>query len=350
MKAVTYQDVGDFRVTDSPDPKIQSPTDVILKTTRCSICGSDLHIYHGKVPGMERGNVCGHEYTGIVEEVGAHVTTLKKGQRVVGAFHVACGVCGPCRRGDNHQCRRGGVLGYGSAFGNLPGTQADYARIPYAEINLRKIPDAISDEQALFCGDVLTTAYGALRNANLRPGQTVAVIGCGPVGLMVVQSALAQGAAQVFAIDLLKDRTAAAAAIGAVPIASGETDPIERVSELTGGEGADVVIEAVGGPTTVGLAFRLVRGGGHICVVGITDVKYFEFPMLVGLARDITFRVGVANIHRDIDATLKLVAAGRIDPTVIISHRLPLSDAAEGYRLFDQREASKVVLIPEGAN
>ncbi|MBE3552023.1 MAG: alcohol dehydrogenase catalytic domain-containing protein [Kyrpidia tusciae] len=344
MKAVTFQGVGEVRVETVNDPAILDPSDVILRVTTAAVCGSDLHLYHGKIPGMLPGMVMGHEYVGIVEEVGSQVRAFRQGDRVVGAFHVACGFCRQCRRGAYNQCEQGGVLGYGMAFGNLGGTQAEYARIPFADYTLRKVPEGLSDEQALFAGDILTTAYGAVRNSGLSPGETVAVIGCGPVGMMAVMSALALGASRVFAVDLVRERTELAARLGAVPIPSKEVNPASKIREWTHGEGADVVIEAVGGPATLQLAFELVRGGGRISAVGITSEDRFVFPLMQSLVKDLTFRIGVANVHRDIDAVLALIRGGRIDPTVVITHRLPLEAAAEGYRLFDQRQAGKVML------
>jgi threonine dehydrogenase-like Zn-dependent dehydrogenase len=334
-------------VEDVPLPELQDPSDAIVRVTLAAICGSDLHLLHGTVPGVLPGTVIGHEYVGVVEEVGAQVRSFKKGDRVVGAFHVACGVCPACRRRDFHQCHFGGVLGYGLGFGNLQGTQAEYARIPFADVTLRTVPERLSDEMALFSGDILTTAYGAVVNSGLRPGESVAVIGCGPVGLMAVQSALALGAGRVMAIDLMRERTALAERLGAIPVVASECNPVSRVNELTGGEGADVVIEAVGGSRTILMAFDMVRGGGRISAVGVTSEETFQMPLMTSLVKDITFRVGLANIHRDIDATLALVAGGRIDPTVVVSHRLPLSEAVEGYRLFDQRQATKVLLYPQ---
>jgi threonine dehydrogenase-like Zn-dependent dehydrogenase len=344
MKAVTFQGVQTISVERVEDPSILDPADAILRITTASICGSDLHLYHGHIPGMLPGMIIGHEYVGVVEEVGPQVRAFRPGDRVVGCFHVGCGQCMSCRRGDFHQCQYGGVLGYGMAFGNLNGTQAEYARIPYADYTLRKVPEGLTDEQALFSGDILTTAYGAVMNSGLKPGETVAVIGCGPVGIMAIQSALALGAARVIAIDLMKERTDMAAKLGAIPVWSAQVNPVSRVNELTHGEGVDVAIEAVGGSATIRLAFDLVRGGGRISAIGVTAEETFAFPLVTSLAKDITFRVGVANIHRDIDTTLALVQSGRIDPTVVVSHRLPLDQASEGYRLFASREASKVLL------
>lgn len=344
MKAVTFHGVGDVRVERVPDPALLEPTDAIVRVTTAAICGSDLHLYHGKIPGILPGMIIGHEYVGVVEEVGPMVRNFKRGDRVVGAFHVACGTCRPCRRGAHNQCRHGGVFGYGVAFGNLEGTQAEFARIPYADSTLRPVPEGLTEEQALFTGDILTTAYGAVVNSGMKPGEEVAVIGCGPVGIMAVQSALALGASRVFAIDPIEERTRLAARLGAYPIPSEKVNPVSKVNELTDGEGADVVIEAVGGTVTLKLAFELVRGGGRISAVGVTAEDTFAYPLMASLTKDVTFRIGVANVHRDMDATLALVQGGRIDPTVVVSHRLSLDQAPEGYRLFERREASKVIL------
>ncbi|MGI6126901.1 MAG: alcohol dehydrogenase family protein [Planifilum sp.] len=344
MKAVTFHGVGDVRVETMPDPEILEPTDAIIRVETAAICGSDLHLYHGTIPGLLPGSIIGHEYVGVVEETGSQVRGFRKGDRVVGAFHVACGTCPMCRRDLYHQCANGGVFGYGVAFGNLQGTQAEYARIPYADETLRRVPEGLTDEQALFSGDILTTAYGAVVNSGLKPGETVAVIGCGPVGIMAVQSALAMGASRVFAIDLLKERTALAEKLGAIPVPARDVNPVAQITRMTDGEGTDAVIEAVGGSKTIQLAFELVRGGGRISAIGVTAENTFDYPLMNSLTKDITFRIGLANIHRDIDTTLALVRSGRIDPTVVISHRLPLEQAPEGYRLFDQRKANKVIL------
>jgi threonine dehydrogenase-like Zn-dependent dehydrogenase len=345
MKAVTFEDIGKLSVSDVPEPELQDDEDVIVRITKCAICGSDLHLLHGDIP-MLPGDTCGHEYTGVIEAAGPAVRGFNVGDRVVGAFHTACGRCRACRRGEHHQCVTAGVLGYGPVFGALNGTQAELARIPHADVNLRAIPDGLNDEKALFCGDILTTAYGAVRNAHLQPGETVAVVGCGPVGIMAVQSAFAQGAGTVIAIDLVAERVALAETLGALGVNSRESNPVRRVLELTDGDGADVVIEAVGGPKTILLAFELVRPGGRISAVGVSTADTLEYPLRDSLSKDVSFRVGLANIHRDIDTTLKLVSSGRIDPSVVVSHRLGLSDAVEGYRLFDTREASKVILTP----
>jgi threonine dehydrogenase-like Zn-dependent dehydrogenase len=345
MKAVTFQDIGDVAVLETPEPELQDSSDVIVRVTRCAICGSDLHLYHGEIP-MMAGDTCGHEFTGVIEDTGSSVGDLKRGDRVVGTFHTACGACNACRRGEFHLCSSAAVYGFGPIYGALNGTQAEYARVPNAQTNLRRIPDGMADEDALFCGDILTTAYGAVRNAQVGVGSVVAVIGAGPVGMMAVQSALALGAAQVYTIDLLEERLVLAQSLGAIPINATSSDPVGRLMALTGGEGADAVIEAVGGPRTILMAFELVRPGGHIAAVGITAAQSFDYPLMQSITKDITFRIGLANIHRDIDQTLALVQNGKINPSVVISHRMALQDAAEGYRLFDTRAASKVILLP----
>jgi threonine dehydrogenase-like Zn-dependent dehydrogenase len=346
VKAVTFQDIGQMRVTDVPEPSLELPSDAIVKVTCCAICGSDLHLYHGDIP-MMPGDTCGHEFTGVIVDSGNDVTGFKRGDRVVGTFHTACGACRACRRGEFHLCDEGAVYGYGPIYGSLNGTQAEYARIPMAEVNLRIVPDGLEDEQAIFAGDILTTAYGAVKNAGVSSGDTVAVIGCGPVGIMAVQSALSCGAARVLAIDLVAERVQLAVSVGAIGVDSSQTDVVGAIMRLTDGEGADAVIEAVGGPRTLLLAFELVRPGGRIAAVGITAAQSFEYPLTQALTKDVTFRMGLANIHRDIDEVLGLIASGAINPSIVISHRLALEEAALGYELFDSRVASKVLLIPQ---
>lgn len=346
MRAITFHGPEDVRVEDVPAPDLVEPSDALVGVDLTGICGSDLHVYHGEIPGVLPGTVLGHEFVGTVLEAGSDVRRLDVGERVVGAFHVACGSCRACRRRDFHQCDRGGVYGYGVPFGDLAGAQAQAIRVPWADVNLRRLPEAIPDASALFAGDVLTTAFGAVRKAGLSPGETCAVVGCGPVGLMVVECAFLFGAAEVYAVDLLDARVALAAERGAVPVPSDRVHPVSRVQELTDGEGADVVVEAVGSTETLELAFDLVRGGGRISAVGVTAEETFDYPLMSALVRDVRFRAGLANVHRDLDAVLALLAGGRIDPSVLVSDRLPLSEGPEGYRRFSAREATKVVLEP----
>lgn len=349
VRAVTLQEPGTVRVEEVAPPRLEAATDALVRVTLTAICGSDLHVFHGDIPGVEPGSVMGHEFVGVVEETGEAVRRFREGDRVVGTFHTACGSCEPCRRGDQHQCRESGVYGYGIAFGDLRGVQAERARVPHADVNLRAVPGGLSDEAALFAGDVLSTAYGAVRKAGLSPGESCAVIGCGPVGLLAVECALLSGASRVYALDLVEERVRAAEERGAVGVHGGRVNPVSKLQELTGGTGADVVIEAVGSTETLSLAFDLVRDAGRISAVGVTVDETLDFPLMSCLVRDLTFRIGLANVHREIDTVLRLVAGDRVDPTRLVSHRLSLEEAPEGYRLFADREATKVVLEPAGA-
>lgn len=345
MKAVIYRGPRDFRVEDIAEPKIEQAKDAIVKITNVAICGSDLHIYHGDMP-QTPGMPVGHEYVGVVAEVGAGVTGFKKGDRIVGSFNIACGTCPNCRSGLWHQCRYGGVLGYGPMMGNLPGVQAEFGRIPFADINLRKIPDGVDEKKALFCGDNLSTVFGALKNVQFQAGESVAVIGCGPIGLQAVQTAVALGAGQVVALDMVADRLKQAEAFGAKTIDVGKDNVAEASKQLTQKRGFAVVVEAVGGPKTLETAFTIVGQGGRVTAVGVSNAPTFPFPLLKALTFDLTFRTGLANIHRDIDQTLALVSAGRIDPSKVLSHEIPLKDAVKAYEMFDRREATKIFLVP----
>lgn len=346
MRAVTFHGAGDVRVERVDDPEIREPGDVLLRVRRTAVCGSDLHVYEGRIPGVLPGSVVGHEYVGEVVEVGTGVSRFAPGDRVVGAFHVACGECPACRGGHQHQCDRGGIFGYGVAFGELAGAQAELLRVPWGDVNLRAVPEGVSEDEALLAGDVLSTAHGAVRRAGLRVGETCAVVGCGPVGLLAVQCARLAGASEVFALDLVEARAEAAGRLGAVPVHSGAVNPVSRVQELTEGRGADVVVEAVGGPETLRLAFDLVRDAGRISAVGVTAEESFDFPLMSALVRDLEFRIGVANVHREIDTVLRLLGSGRLQVGDLVSHRMPLERAPEAYRLFADREATKIVLEP----
>lgn len=344
MKAVQFLGIQNVQLGEVSMPEIMAPDDALVRVTLCAICGSDLHLYRGDMPGIEPGTTLGHEYTGEVVAVGERVRRIKVGERVVGTFHLACGICEACRRLAFHQCHSGGVLGYGRLFGDFPGCQAEYVRVPFADINLYPIPAGILEEDAIFCGDILTTAYGAVKNSGLMPGETAVVIGAGPVGLMAVMSLRLLGAGEIFSVDSDPDRAEAATAYGAIAIAADRVNPVRKIMQATRGLGADVVIEAVGGPATIGLAFQLVRGGGRISAIGVSTQAEMAFPLATALTRDLTFRIGLANIHRDIDTTLKLVQARRIVPSSVVSHRMHLDQASEAYALFNQRQATKVLL------
>lgn len=345
MKAVTFHGAGDFRVTEVPRPVLGSPTDALVRVTLGAICGSDLHIYHGRTP-VDEGAVLGHEFVGVVEEAGPGVRGLAPQDRVVAAFYTACGGCRLCRLGWWSQCESRSIFGHGVHFGGLGGGQAEYCLVPNADLNLARVPDEVDDEQAIFVGDVLATGYFAAERGMIRPGDTVAVIGAGPVGLMATMCAQLFGPAQVLCVDVVPSRLELASELGGIPVDAGRVNPESEVRRRTGGAGADAVLECVGQMTAIRTALNCCRGGGTVSSVGVPNQVEADFPYLDAWLRDLTFRTGCTNVHAYFRPLLDLIAAGRLHPERIISHRLRLEEAPEGYRLFDRREATKVVLRP----
>jgi threonine dehydrogenase-like Zn-dependent dehydrogenase len=345
MRAVTYQGVGDFRVTEVPRPELTSPADALVRMTLTAVCGSDLHIYHGHTP-IDEGAVLGHELVGVVEEVGSEVRNFRPGDRVVASFYTACGVCPQCRRGWWSQCEERAIFGHGTYFGGLGGSQAELCVVPGADLNLARIPDGVSDEQAIFVGDILSTGYFAAQRGEIRPGDTVAVVGAGPVGLMAIMCAQLFGPARLFAIDMVGSRLELAGDLGAIPLDPKAVNPAVEVQRHTAGTGADAVLECVGQMAAIELAINVARGGGTVSSVGVPSAVNGDFPYFDAWNRDLTFRSGMTNVHACMRPLLELVAAGRIHPERIISHRMRLDEAAEAYRLFDRREAVKIVLQP----
>jgi threonine dehydrogenase-like Zn-dependent dehydrogenase len=346
MKGLAYFGPRDVRVEEVPKPAIEEPTDVLLRIDRAAICGTDLHPYHGRIE-IEEGFVLGHEYMGTIEDKGDAVTQFEEGDRVVGSFFVNCGKCWFCRRGLYMKCIAIRVFGLGMAFGDLPGAQSEYLRVPEADLTLRKIPeDGLEDDDILFIGDILTTGYDAVRKANMQPGDLVAIVGCGPVGLCTLMSARALGAGRVVAIDMVPERLKLAESLGAVTVNPKDNDPEDVVREMTEWRGADVVVDAVGHESALASTFSLVRQGGTISLPGMYVEDEAPVPIGDMWLKNITLTCGVANIQGHMDELLELVRDKRIDPKAIISHRLPLSEGPKGYELFDAKEALKVVLDP----
>jgi 2-desacetyl-2-hydroxyethyl bacteriochlorophyllide A dehydrogenase len=345
VRAVTYQDVGDFKVVDVPQPSIQNATDVLVRVTLGAICGSDLHIYHGHTP-INPGAVVGHEFVGVVEKAGPEVRRFKPGDRVVSSFFSACGQCYLCRRGWYGQCVEKGIFGHGEYFGGLGGGQAEYVVVPLADGTLERIPDGMTDEQAIFVGDILSTGYFGAERAEIRPGDTIAVIGAGPVGLCAVMTAQLFGPARVFAVDQVDARLELAQELGAIPVNMNEVHPVEYLQSQTEGHGVDSSIECVGHVSAVETAIRCVRGGGTISMVGVPSKSEWSFPLLHSWLHDLTFRTGISNVPQYMRPLLDLIAAGRLQPERIISHRMKLDQAEEAYRMFDARQATKIVLTP----
>jgi len=346
MKAIVFHAPYDVRVESVPDASLGDERSALVRITRASICGSDLHPYHGIMP-MLPGVVIGHECVGIIEAVGRDVRRFKKGDRVIVPGVIGCGDCTECRRDYVVGCLAEPNKVYGFTP-DLPGGQAEAIRVPHADANLFASPPDLADEQVLFLTDILPTGYYAAENASIRPGQTIAVIGCGPVGMFAILSAQLFGPARVLAIDKVGYRLEQAGKFGAVPVDAGKLDPRTAVLEATQGRGADAVIEAVGSSDTVKLAFDLVRVGGIVSVVGVLLDAEFPFPMGTAFLKDLTFRIGLVDVPRFVPMLLPLVESGRLDPTALISHRMPLAEGRRAYELFDKREDGclKVALTP----
>jgi 2-desacetyl-2-hydroxyethyl bacteriochlorophyllide A dehydrogenase len=344
MRAVTFQAPGEVRVEEKPEPQLTAPEDAIVRVEASGICGSDLHIYHERFP-VDKGFTIGHEFVGTVLAAGDEVTRVAVGDRVLGTFHVACATCSSCLRGDYHRCRNGRTFGHGSGLGDLQGAQAEQLVCPWADVNLRKVPEGMSDEVALFAGDVMGTGYHAVANAGMKPGDSVAILGLGPVGLCAVQAALAGGAVQVFAIDTVEERLAMAAGFGATTLHLTEDDPKKAIRAATGGLGVDIAVDAVGNPEPLALAVSLARDAGTVSGVGAYAGR-IEVPIGLAWLKCLDLRLGIANVIAHVDRVLGLLDAGKLDPTPLVSSHMSLDDAAEAYAIYDRREALKIVLTP----
>ncbi len=385
MKAAVFHKPGDISYDTVPDPRIEEGGDVILRVTSTAICGSDLHILSGAVP-QPTDMIMGHEFMGIVEEVGPAVKNLKKGDRVVVPFPIACGSCFFCNHGASPHCensnykhygpngdladQKGAALfGYTDLYGGYSGGQAEYVRVPYADISPRKIPDNLSDEQALFLTDIFPTGWSAIDWAQLKGGEVVAIFGSGPVGLMAQKAAWINGASRVIAIDPLDYRLERAKAVNKVETLNPhKVDVVEAIREMTGGRGADVCVDAVGfepersimdkvkstinfqkGSIKVMEAcFKAVRRSGTVSIVGVYGSPYDAFPVHRMFDKGITIKQGQAPVLNYIDHLIDLVKEEKVVLDDIISHSLPLSDVAHAYKIFDEKEDDcvKVILKP----
>lgn len=342
MLAVTFQEPGRLAVEERPEPELVAPDDCVVAIEASGVCGSDLHIYHGR-QSMEQGFTLGHEYVGTVLSAGDAVSAVSTGDRVLGSFFPACGVCFFCRRSLFSQCAEGRVFGHGKTLGDLPGTQAEQALVPHANHTLRRLPEGLSDEAALFAGDVMSTAYHAVSATGLRPGESCAVVGLGPVGLCAVMAARAAGASRIVAIDTVAERLDMALALGAEPVHATEESPRATVKALTDGRGVDVSIEAVGAAPGLETAIRMARNGGRVSVTGVYTERV-EVHMGLVWIKGLTLVSGRANVIAHLDAVLALMAAGRLDVSPLVSRTMPLTEAPEAYEAFDRREALKIVL------
>lgn len=344
MRAVTFQAPGEVRVDEVAEPELLAADDAIVRVDASGICGSDLHIYHGRVR-IEPGFVIGHEFVGEVIAAGDEVTRVAVGDRVLGTYATACGKCFFCRREEFHKCDESRVFGHGATLGSLQGAQAEQVLVPHANLALRRVPEGLSDEVALFAGDVMGTAFHAIASRPLAEGETAAILGLGPVGLCAVQAAKAAGASEVVAIDTVEDRLRMAGSFGATPIHLTEQDPRAEVKQLTEGRGVDLSVEAVGHPEALDLALRLARKAGTVSVTGVYAERC-EVHMGVLWIKALTLTSGHANVIKHLDRVLELLSSGKLDPAPLVTHHMKLDEAPEAYRVYDNREALKIVLTP----
>jgi alcohol dehydrogenase len=344
MQAVTFQAPGEVRLEDRPEPELVERDDAVVRVDATGICGSDLHIYHGRVQ-IETGFTIGHEFVGTVTSAGDAVTEVSEGDRVLGCYCTACGNCFFCRRGLFHKCDHGRVFGHGATLGSLQGAQAEQVLVPHANMTLRQVPDGMSNDAALFAGDVMGTGYHAVADSGLEPGDTAAVLGLGPVGLCAVQAARAAGAAGVIAIDSVEDRLRTAKSFGAQAVHLTEEDPRAAVKAATDGRGVDVAVDAVGHPDALELACRLARKSGTVSATGVYAERV-QVHMGIVWIKALTLKTGHANVIGHVDRVISMMEAGVLDPTPLVTHRMRLADAPEAYAVYDRREALKIVMSP----
>ncbi len=390
MKAVCFSGTRDITVETVPDPQILLPTDVVLRVTSTAICGSDLHLYNGLNPTMKEGDILGHEFMGEVVELGSEVKRLKRGDRVVVPFNIACGSCYFCARDEYSGCENsnpnalmptavtgypaGGLFGYSHMYGGYAGGQAEYVRVPFADVGPLVIPDGVSDDQVLFLSDIFPTGYMAAENCSIRPGDTVAIFGAGPVGQMSALSAKLLGAEQVISIDRVPERLALAEdRCGARPINYEQTEDVtEALKEMTGGRGPDAVIDAVGmeahgtgvsglydrakqmlklqtdRPTALREAIQACRPGGTVSIPGVYTGAIDKMPIGVAFGKGLTFKMGQTHTQKYMRTLLDHIVKGDVDPSYIITHRVSLDEAAQMYSEFNEKQDGciKVVMKP----
>jgi threonine dehydrogenase-like Zn-dependent dehydrogenase len=388
MRAVCWHGVRDVTVEQVPDPAILNPRDAIVKVSSTAICGSDLHLYDGYIPAMFRGDILGHEFMGEVVEVGPGVTNLRAGDRVVVPFPIACGACFFCERELFSLCENSnpnaplaekmwghspaGIFGYSHILGGYAGGQAEYVRVPFADVGPLKVPPSLADEQVLFLSDVLPTGYMAAENCGIHPGDTIAVWGCGPVGLFAIASAMLLGAGRVIAIDRFPERLRKAGSIGAETLDYESTDVQDALRDMTGGRGPDACIDAVGmeahvhgfvgaydrakqalrlsteRPGVLRQAIQTCRKGGTVSVPGVYGGFADKLPLGAIVNKAITIKSGQTHVQRYMRPLLARIERGEFDPSFIVSHRLGLDAAPLGYEMFRNKEEEcvKVVLKP----
>ena len=349
MRALTFHGLHDLRVDQVADPAILSPTDVIVAIRFAAICGSDLHVWHGRESGLDQGTVMGHEFLGEIVETGSAVTRFRRGDRVVSPFTTSCGACFYCSNGLPARCTQGQLFGWVERGIGLHGGQAELVRVPLADSTLFPIPEELEPEAALLLGDVLATGYHAAVMGGVGNGSTCAVIGSGPVGLMAVVSAVELGAGQVFVLDTIPERLAFAARLGAIPVDLGDGDPVASIRNATSGRGVDAALEAVGSPAATRIAFDLVRPGGTIAAVGVHHEAAFPFPPGAAYDKNLTYRIGRCPVRHYMERLLPVARKRHTELAALFTHCLPLAQAQEGYRIFADKldGCIKVALVPQ---
>ncbi len=347
MKGLVFTKLGQVELRDVEKPVIINGSDVIIRITLTAICGSDLHLIHGHIPSTP-GYILGHEYVGVVETVGPDVKKFKRGDRVIGPGTPFCGKCVNCNRGHIYRCLNGGILGSGPEYGNLQGTHCEYTRIPFADENLIRVPDGLSDEQVLFVGDILGTGYFASKNGSIRPGSTVVVVGAGPVGLCTVSAARLFNPKQIILVDNSSEyRLQVGKKLGAThTIFSKEQEPLAVINDLTDGNGADVVIEAVGIEETLQQCAHYVSIGGTISIVGVPPQKE-SLPMFEMFMKNVNVKMGLVDL-KYMQQIVDMIVAEQLDLLPLITHRMKLSEIEKAFELFDKRKDNviKVVITP----
>ncbi|MGH2750003.1 MAG: zinc-dependent alcohol dehydrogenase [Actinomycetota bacterium] len=346
MRAVVFAGGGRVRVDDVAEPSLRERDDVLVRVSLSAICGSDLHLLHGKTPGMRAGGIIGHEFVGEVVAAGTDASSVQVGDRVLGSFLIACGTCAACRVSRFNFCEHRRALGLGELMGDLDGAQAEYVRVPAGDVNLMPVDQSLSDERALFAGDILTTGLYGAHLTEAAEGATVVVIGAGPVGLCAAL-ALRRRGARTIVVDTDAARTEWATTNLGLESIGGAQHPDDVVAELTNGTKADLALDAVGAVAALKTAIRCVRAGGRVVVLGVYGAERMELSMGRAWVNGLDLRfAGMANIQAHWAEALEAVRRGEIDPTALITHRLSLDDAEEGYELFQSRKALKVVLAP----
>lgn len=348
MKAIVFTGKEKVSCERMPDPRIEQSTDVLVQVELAGICGSDLHVYFAREQGLDHGTVMGHEFVGRVLEAGKDVLQFRKGDLVMCPFTTSCGNCFYCRIGLTSRCERGQLFGWVEGDAGLHGGQAELVRVPLADTTLVHLPEDVSPLEGLLLGDILSTGYFAAKNSDMRPGIACAVVGCGPVGLMAIASAIELGARRVFAIDRIPERLQLAQKFGAEPIDFAENDAVALVREATDGRGADAVLEVVGSAAASQMAYKLVRPGGVISVVGVHTEPTFAFSPEAAYNKNLTYKIGRCPARHLMGQLVPVVQKRRFDFVSIISHQMPLDDGKIGYRIFANKEdgCTKVVLKP----